>query len=65
MTVLLDRAIHDLSESYSTEIYPAQEPVLESIDVETWEEICEYRKLLDRLDYLECLDEIEKIKANE
>ena len=64
MTVLLDRAIHDLAESYGTEYQPIEEPVLERLDVETWEEILEYRELLDRLDYLACLEEIEEIKGN-
>ena len=29
---------------------------------EAWEEICEYRGLLDALDYQKCLLELEKIK---
>ena len=30
-----------------------------------WEELCDYRKLLDELDYIKCLGELEKIKRNE
>lgn len=62
MTVLLDQAIRDLAQSYSVE-YPKDEPVEKPIEGETWEEICEYRAYLDRLDYLKCLVEVEKIKA--
>ena len=66
MTVLLDQAIRDLSESYSAGYYPgegsvAAEPVREDEQQENWEEICEYRRLLDELDYLKWLGELEKI----
>ena len=71
MTVLLDQAIRNLAESHGT-IYHAEdepmpvpvmdEPNLVTVDEETWEDICEYRKLLDELEYQRCLDELEKIK---
>jgi hypothetical protein len=66
MTVLLDQAIRDLSESYGTEYHPQPpaEPVLEKLDQETWEDVREYRELLDRLDYLNCLADLEKIITN-
>ena len=64
MTVLLDRAIHDLAASYGTEYQSTDEPVLERVDEETWDDIREYREFLDRLDYLGCLEEIEKFKSN-
>ena len=65
MTVLLDQAIRELAESYSAERHewqPTEEPILEKVEQETWEEVCEYRQTLDRLDYLKCLVELEKIK---
>ena len=63
MTVLLDQAIKDLAASYGTEFYPlSEEPILERVDGETWEEIREYRNLLDQLDYQRCLAELEQIK---
>src|SRR6266545_5663721 len=57
MTVLLDQAIRDYAESYGIEYHPErqEEPVLEKVEEETWEEIREYRQLLDQLDYLKCL----------
>ena len=64
ITVLVDQAIRELAESYSAENQPEEEPVIEEVDAETWEDICEYRQLLDRLDYLKCLVELEKIKGN-
>ena len=63
MTVLLDQAIRELAESYTPEYHSEfEEPVFEKVEEETWEEICEYRQHLDRLDYLKCLIELEKIK---
>jgi hypothetical protein len=64
MTVLLDQAIRDLAASYSVE-FSENEPAEQPIVVETWEEFCEYRAFLDRLDYLKCLVELEKIKSND
>ena len=61
MTVLLDQAVRDLAQSYDTE-FTEEEPFEKPIEVETWEDICEYREMLDRLDYLKCLVELEKIK---
>ena len=66
MTVLLDQAIRELAESYGSEYHeyqPEEEPIIEEVEVETWEDIREYRELLDRLDYLNCLVELEKIKG--
>ena len=64
MTVLLDLAIRDLAENYGVIYQFEEEPALEKVDAETWEEIREYRELLDKLEYVRCLDELEKIKAN-
>ena len=69
MTVLLDQAIRNLAEGYGT-IYQSEDepvPIMEvpdmvAADEETWEDICEYRRLLDELEYLKCLEELEKIK---
>jgi hypothetical protein len=63
MTVLVDQAIRDLTESYRTENLE-EDPVMEQVRDETWEEISEYKEFLDRLDYLKCLVELEKIKGN-
>ncbi len=65
MTVLLDQAIHDLAERYTVERELQEPPVLEKVEPETWEEICELRRLLDQVDYLNCLEEIEQFKGNE
>lgn len=67
MTVLLDQAISDLAASYGTEYHPErqEEPILENVEPETWEDVREYRELLDRLDYLNCLVELEKIKSSQ
>ena len=65
MTVLLDQAIRDLAENAGIVYQLEEEPIFEKVDGETWEDICEYRKLLDQMDYLKCLDEIEQIKSNE
>lgn len=35
---------------------------LRRLSEESWEEICEYRRLLDELSYQKCLLELEKIK---
>ena len=35
---------------------------LQQLSEESWEGICEYRRLLDALDYQKCLLELEKIK---
>ncbi len=63
MTVLLDQAIQDLAANYGVIYQFEQEPVLEKVEQETWEDIREYKKFLDDLDYQRCLDELEKIKA--
>src|SRR5687767_11662113 len=67
MTVLVDQAIRDFEASYSVICQPGfeEEPIMEKVDEETWEEICEYRQLLDQLDYQKCLAELEKLKGSE
>jgi hypothetical protein len=65
MTVLLDQAIRDLTASYGIDNPLGEEPVLERVDQETWEEICEYRKFLDQLEYQRCLDELEEIMGKD
>src|SRR5215475_11410436 len=65
MTVLLDQAIRDLTASYGVDSPLQEEPILEQVDQETWEEIAEYRRFLDQLEYQTCLNEIEKIKNYE
>jgi hypothetical protein len=65
MTVLLDQAISELAERYGAEYHPEEEPIMEEVEKETWEEIREYRRLLDQLDYQKCLEELKKIKRNE
>ena len=62
MTVLLDQAISDLAANYGIVYQVEDEPILEKVDEETWEEIREYRNFLDGLDYQRRLDELEKIK---
>ena len=66
MTVLLDQAIRDFAASYGVEYHPEleEEPSLEKVNKETWEEICEYRQLLDQLDYQRCLAELQKLRGN-
>lgn len=54
MTVLLDKAIRDMAQSYGVE-FPREEPVEIAPPFETWEEICEYREFLNRLDFLDFL----------
>ena len=67
MTVLLDQAIRDFAASYGFVHHPEyeEEPILEKVDAETWEEIREYRQTLDQLDYQRCLDELQEIKAGQ
>src|SRR5215208_1814722 len=62
MTVLLDQAIRDFAASYGTQSPLAEDAFLRNVDQETWEEICEYRRFLDDLEYQGCLGELEKIK---
>ena len=61
MTVLLDRAIRDLAVNYGLIYQFEEEPVLEQVDQETWEEIVEYRKFLDQLEIQKCSDELAEI----
>ncbi len=65
MTVLLDQAIHDLAERYRAEPQFGEEPIYQKVEPETWEEICELRRLLDQVDYLNCVEELKKFKGNE
>jgi hypothetical protein len=62
MTVLLDFAIQEFVASYGQPRPIGEDPFLQKVDEETWEEIREYRRLLDELEYQRCLAEIEKIK---
>src|SRR5687768_4987041 len=62
MTILVDFAIREFVASYGTPGPIEEEPFLQKVDQETWDEICEYRKLLDELEYQKCLTELEKIK---
>jgi len=64
MTVLLDQAIRDLAANYHIIYQFEEEPVLEKVDQETWEEIREYRKFLDQLEYQRCLDELNNLMIN-
>ena len=66
MTVLLDQAILDFAENHGFVYHPKfeEEPVLENVDAETWEEVREYRNFLDQLDYQKCLDELEDVMRN-
>src|ERR1041385_3616496 len=62
MTVLLDQAIREFSASYGTQSPMDDMQILQNADQETWEEICEYRRFLDDLEYQKCLGELQKIK---
>ena len=65
MTVLLDFAIREFVASYGKPGPLVEDPSREKVEQETWEEFCEYRELLDDLEYQNCLNELEKIKASE
>ncbi len=65
MTVLLDQAIRELAERHGTVYSLEEEPVTDEVQPETWEEYKEYRTLLDEMDYLKCLEELEKLKNHE
>ena len=60
MTVLLDFAIREFVASYGGPL--REEPDLRNVNQETWEEICEYRRFLEALDYPKCFGELAKIK---
>ena len=62
MTVLLDEAIREFAASYGTQSPLEDMQILQRVDQETWEEICEYRRSLDEWEYQKCLGELEKIK---
>src|SRR5215213_7891167 len=64
MTVLLDQAIQDFAATYDNSPARTDDPYLQKLNQETWEEICEYRRFLDELEYQRCLEEVEKIKKN-
>jgi hypothetical protein len=63
MTVLVDEAMRELAESYRTD--NPEESAIQAEREIAWEELCEYRKLLDELNYILCLKRLEKIKGNE
>ncbi len=65
MTVLLDQAIRELAERHGTVYSLEQEPATEEVQTETGEEYREVRGLLDEMEYLKCLEELEKIKNHE
>src|SRR5215211_1018982 len=65
MTVLLDQAIREFAASYGTQSPLEDMRILQRVDQETWEEICEYRRSLDDWEYRKCLRELEKIKNHE
>ncbi len=65
MTVLLDQAIRELAERHGTVYSLQEEPLTDEVQPETWEEYKEYRTLLDEMDYLKCLEELEKLKNHE
>jgi hypothetical protein len=60
MTVVIDEALRELAESYRTN--NMEEPLIEAEREITWEELCEYRKLLHELNYMKALAKLEKIK---
>ena len=62
MTVLLDEAIREFAASYGTQSPLEDMQILQKVDQETWEEICEFRRSLDEWEYQKCLGELEKIK---
>jgi hypothetical protein len=63
MTVLVDEAIRELVESHRTDNLK-ESATGNEIQI-YWEELCEYRKLLDELNYIKCLKRLEKIKNAE
>jgi hypothetical protein len=62
MTVLLDEAVREFAASYGTQSPLEDMRILQNLDQETWEEICEYRRSLDEWEYQRCLGELEKLK---
>jgi hypothetical protein len=44
MTVLLDEAIREFAARYGTQSPLEDMRILQRVDQETWEEICEYRR---------------------
>jgi hypothetical protein len=64
MTVLVDQALRELAESYNSTNH-LEGPQSGNVRETTWEELCEYRRLLDELDYAKCLRDFEKFKTNE
>src|SRR5687768_10259559 len=62
MTVLLDEAIREFAASYGTQSPLEDMQILQRVDQETWEKICEYRRSLDEWEYQRCLGELEKMK---
>ena len=64
MTVLLDQALQDFAASFGDQSPMSEQSFLRNADQETWEEICEYRRFLDQMEYQKYLDELGKIKRN-
>jgi len=63
MTVLLDFALQEFIASYGQPgALEEKELSFQNVDEETWEEICEYRRLLDELEYQGCLLKLEQHK---
>ena len=65
MTVLLDQAIADLAANYGVIYQFEEEPILEKVDQETWEDIREYQQFLDRLEIEKWNEELEAMKSNQ
>lgn len=53
MTILVDQAIRELADSYDFQYSYGSEPIAEETEVETWEDVCEYRQLLNMTDYMD------------
>lgn len=64
MTVLLDKAIRDMAQSYGFKL-PQKEQVEIAQAKETWEDICEYKAFLNQLDYIELISQSAPIEQNE
>ncbi len=60
MIALIDQAIREFAASYGTQSPLEDKETLQKADQETWKEICEYRKSLDKWEYQKCLGELKK-----
>ena len=65
MTVLLDQAIRDLEAGFGSHGPVEDGVLLENLDEETWEDVCEYRRVLGRVEYQKHLEELERQKTNQ